>query len=40
VLFGALALFGLIGTEHLHTPPSKSVFAEGPQSGPSTRRRG
>ena len=31
VLFGALALFGLIGTEHLHTPPVQNLlYGEGP----------
>ena len=37
VLLGALALLGLIGTEHLHTPP---VFISAPGLRPrATRRR-
>ena len=36
VLLGALALLGLIGTEHLHTPPT---FLCCRTSGPATRRR-
>jgi hypothetical protein len=31
VLLGALALLGLIGTEHLHTPPVQNLlYGEGP----------
>ena len=29
MLFGALALFGLIGTEHLHTPPDLKDLRRG-----------
>ena len=32
VFFGALALFGLIGTEHLHTPPSSLCLLRGAAS--------